>query len=291
MDSVKNKMESLVKEKDHNLDTALTLEQQCTDYKNRVTEVKTLIGKTERNISKAEDQLDSALTNTKKSLEELEIQSKIASDSEQEVAGLVRKIALLDDESKRVNERLAETLDKLTSVEREFEECERQRKSLDARSLSNEEKIEIQEAQLQEAKFLAEEADRKFDEIDRKLRIVETEYERVIDKAEQFEQKCAGFEEEIKGSNERVRELEDLSVKNGEKEDDFEKTVYTLTHSFSAAEDRAEFGERTVDKLEKTIDGLDDQLYQEKKRFQEVSLKIDAMLADMRDLHNLECDS
>lgn len=291
MDSVKNKMESLVKEKETNLNCAIELEKECVDYRDRVHEVDKLIGKCERDISKSEDQLDTALTKTRNALEELETQSKIASDAELEVSALVRKIALLEDESKRVNERLAEVLDKLTQVECEFEDCERQRKILDTHALSNEEKIEIQEVQLQEAKFLAEEADRKYDEIDRKLRMVETDYERVNDKAEVMETKCQDFDDQLKMNNDKVKELEDLSMKNGEKEDNFEKEIFTLTHKFNESEARAEFGERTVEKLEKSIDLLDDSLYQEKLRFQEVSLKIDAMLADMRSLHNLECEN
>lgn len=288
MESVKNKMESLIKEKDGAIQTAVTMENTVADFKTKTAECDKSIYQCEKDISRAEEGLDIALTKTKKCLEELDVQSGIASDAEQQVQALVRRIQLLEEESKRVTDRLAETLDKLTQTETEFESNERARKVLDARALSDEEKLELQDAQLMEARSLAEEADRKFDEMDRKLRMVENDYERVGDRAEQFEAKCHEFEIQIKTSNDRLKELEEITMKNSAREDILEKQIHETTENLSNTEDRAEFSERTVEKLEKTIDGLDDALYQEKKHFQEISLKIDAMLGDMKAIHNLE---
>ena len=44
---------------------------------------------------------------------------------------------------------------------------------------------------------------------------------------------------------------------------------------------RAEFGERTVEKLESTIDTLEETLYAEKLAFRSISLKLDQTLRDM----------
>merc|ERR1712066_686053 len=108
------------------------------------------------------------------------------------------------------------------TVEKTGEDNERQRKILEAQSFSNEEKMEIQEVQLTEARTIAEEADRKHEEQARKL-----------------------------------------------------------TFDCQNEESRAEFGERTVDKLESTIDYLQDNLYQEKLAFIEMSKKLDQTLNDM----------
>jgi len=288
MESVKNKMESLIKEKDQACTMATGMETEVENLKTKATDCERDIYQCEKDISKAEEGLDTALTKTKKFLEELDVQDGIASDAEQQVQALVRRIQLLEEESKRVTDRLGETLDKLTQTETEFEENERARKVLDARALSDEEKLELQDAQLFEARSLAEEADRKFDEMDRKLRMVENDYERIVDRAEQFETQCHNFEIQIKTNNDRLKELEDITMKNSTKEDSLETTIHALSENLSNTEDRAEFSERTVEKLEKTIDGLDDSLYQEKKHFQEISLKIDAMLGDMKAIHNLE---
>merc|ERR1712150_97720 len=135
---------------------------------------------------------------------------------------------------------------------------------------------------------MGEEAEQKSEGIDRKLRMIETEFERIIDRAEQFEGKCHDHEVQIKQSNDRMRELEEITTKNNEAEDGYDKQIGTLMENFNREEARAEFGERTVEKLEKTIDGLDDSLYHEKKYFQEISIKIDAMLGDMKAIHDME---
>lgn len=53
------------------------------------------------------------------------------------------------------------------------------------------------------------------------------------------------------------------------------------------AEDRAEFGEKSVEKLEKTIDQLDEGLFFEKTEYQKLSAKIDIMLNNMVEMHGM----
>jgi len=288
MDSVKNKMESLIKERDDAQGSAQTMEQDCQDFRDRKNEIEKSIQKCEKDISKAEDQLDKTTTATRACLDKLEQVTTAATSYEDQVQALARKIQLIEEEAARVNERLGDTLSKLTSTEADFEENERTRKVIDAKTMVTEEKMELTECQLQEAQLLAEEAEQKSESIDRKLRMIETEFERIVDRAEQFEGKCHDHEVQIKQSNDRMSELEIISGKNNEAEDNYEKQISALTNSFQAAEAKAEFGERTVEKLEKTIDGLDDSLYQEKKYFQEISIKIDAMLGDMKAIHDME---
>merc|ERR1711970_37088 len=146
-----------------------------------------------KEISLLEDELDTTVTMTTTDSEKLEQANITATDYELEVGALVRRLQLLEDETARVNERLNETLAKSSTVEKEGEEHERQRKILEAKSFQNEEKIELGEAQSEEAKTIAEESDRKFEEISRKLRIVETDLERVNERAEDSEHKIAEF--------------------------------------------------------------------------------------------------
>jgi len=288
MDSVKNKMESLLKERDDSQNIAVTMEQDCEDLKQRKVELEKGITACEKDISKAEDQLDKASTATRDCLEKLEKVTTTATSYEDQVQALTRKIQLVAEESSRVNERLQDTLSKLASTEIDYEENERARKVIDGKNMITEEKLEMTECQLTDAQLLAAEAEQKSESIDRKLRMIETEFERIVDRAEQFESKSHDHEVQIKQSNDRMVELEIISGKNNEAEDNYEKQIFSLTNNFQLTEAKAEFGERTVEKLEKTIDGLDDSLYHEKKNFQEISIKIDAMLGDMKAIHDME---
>lgn len=62
---------------------------------------------------------------------------------------------MIQDETRRVQERLLETTKKLVDVETHYEESERVRKVVDAKSLACDDKFEMQEYQLVEGKFCA----------------------------------------------------------------------------------------------------------------------------------------
>jgi len=281
MDSVKNKMESLIKEKHEAIEQAQEFEKLTKELGRECDDFSRTIQKYERDISKDEEQLDNVITATQEALERLDNQDKITADAEQNLAALKRKVQLLEEESSRVNDRLKDVLGRMETVENEYEENERARKILDAQCCDQEEHLEIQAAQLEEATILAEDADRKFEEMSRKLRMVENDNERVNDRADEFEKKCHDFEDNITGTNKRLKELEDITTKNSYSEDNYEQEVSKLRNALGTVEDSADFSERTVEKLEKTVDELDGALYKEKFLYQKLSLKIDAMLTDM----------
>merc|ERR1719201_740238 len=139
-------------------------------------------------------------------------------------------------------------------------------------------------AQLEDATAIAEEADRKYEEVARKLRIVEGDLERMVDKSEEFESKVKDSEMLISENNEQLKKMEDLCGRNAEKEDNYDNQVRRDSEKLKNAETAAEFGERTVEKLERTIDTLQEQLYNEKVAFKELSLKLDKTLQDMMHL-------
>uniref|UniRef100_UPI00215A15B4 tropomyosin n=1 Tax=Escherichia coli TaxID=562 RepID=UPI00215A15B4 len=54
-----------------------------------------------------------------------------------------------------------------------------------------------------------------------------------------------------------------------------------LTINFKDAETRAEFAARSLDKLEKTFDDLEDELYAQKLKYKAISDELDHALNDM----------
>ncbi|XP_031411148.1 tropomyosin alpha-1 chain-like [Meleagris gallopavo] len=131
-------------------------------------------------------------------------------------------------------------------------------KVIENRAQKDEEKMEIQEIQLKEAKHIAEEADRKYEEVARKLVIIEGDLERAEERAELSESKCAELEEELKTVTNNLKSLEAQAEKYSQKEDKYEEEIKVLTDKLKEAETRAEFAERSVTKLEKSIDDLED---------------------------------
>lgn len=277
-------MESLVKDKEEATKHAESLEDDKKQLDVKCNGFDKSIHDNEKEIARLEMELDDVITATTSAHEKLEIASKTASDAELEVSALVRRLQLLEEETTRVTERLTEVVDKLAIVEKAGEEHERTRKILESQSFQNEEKIELLENQLDEAKQIAEDSDRKQDEISRKLRIVEGELDRIVDRCEEYEQKITEYEAKAEVDRAKLKEMEDTAVKTGTQEDKYEEEVRRLTERLKDDENRAEFGERSVDKLESTIDGLQEHLYQEKSEFIELSKKLDQTLNDMMEV-------
>jgi len=284
MEAVKHKMDSLVLEKKRLIEEALAYENEVSKYKEEADQFDKKVRNLEKDISKTEEALDDAMTASVAASEKLEEATTTASHAELEVSALVRKIKLLEDESVKVDERYRETISKLTDYEGNLETNERERKIHEAKSFAIEEKLELMTAQLDEATIIAEEADRKYEEVARKLRIVENDLERVVDKSEELENKVKEFEMQITENSESLRKMEALCGKNAEKEDNYDNTMRSLSERLKNAETAAEFGERTVEKLERSIDSLQENLYNEKLSFKEMSLKLDKTLQDMMHL-------
>uniref|UniRef100_A0A2K6K7D5 Tropomyosin 3 n=1 Tax=Rhinopithecus bieti TaxID=61621 RepID=A0A2K6K7D5_RHIBE len=141
--------------------------------------------------------------------------------AEAEVASLNHRTQLVKEELDCAQERLDTALQKLGEVEKAAEESDRGIKVIENQALKDEEKMELQEIQLKEAKHIAEEADRKYEEVVHKLVIIEGDME--------------GTEEQAELLDEQIR-LMDQNLKCLE------------------CKTRAEFAERSVAKLKKTID-------------------------------------
>lgn len=284
MEAVKHKMDDLVTQKKTLVEAANKFEADINTFKSKGDETDKAIRAVEKQISKAEESLDDTMTANVTASERLEEAEQTASHAELEVSALVRKLKLLEDESKKVDDRYKETVSKLAEYEASFEENDRERKIHEAKSFSIEEKLELMGAQLEDATAIAEEADRKYEEVARKLRIVEGDCERMVDKSEEFETKVKDSEMQISEHNENLKKMETLCGDNAEKEDNYDNTVRSLSERLKNSETGAEFGERTVEKLERTIDTLQEQLYQEKLAFKELSMKLDRTLQDMMHL-------
>ncbi|XP_056618126.1 tropomyosin alpha-4 chain-like [Triplophysa dalaica] len=68
------------------------------------------------------------------------------------------------------------------------------------------------------------------------------------------------LEEQLRGFDQSLKTLQASEEKYSDKEDRCEEEIKILTGRLKEAETRAEFAERSVSKLEKTIDDLEERL-------------------------------
>merc|ERR1712200_194613 len=123
------------------------------------------------------------------------------------------------------------------------------------------------------AKLIAEEADKKYEEVARKLAMVEADLERAEERAETGESKIVELEEELRVVGNNLKSLEVSEEKASKKEESFSTQLRTLTAKCKEAEARAEFAERSVTKLQKEVDRLEDDLLGAKEKNKKMKKK------------------
>jgi len=281
MESIKHKMDAMVKEKEAATEKAIKLEAEAAEYQKTLTKFEKEVSDVQRKIAKVEDELDITISSTKDTAEKLEHADKEAVDAELQAGALKRRLALLEEETARVKERLQENVEKCKTIETAGAENEDARKAGEARSFAAEESLEQMESQLDEANEVAKMSNQKFEDAGRKLKVVEGDLERILERAEEFETKAREIETQVREQESKVKETEAITVKNADEEEKFENKISHLQEEFKTSDTRAEFAERSVDKLEATIDGLLEALMNEKMNYRNISEKLDKTLNDM----------
>lgn len=291
MESIKLKMSELVNAKAEAMDRAMELEDAKEEFEEECSSYhETNIRHEERVISKLEDELDETCTTAAQALDKLISAQKVASDAELEASALARKLQLVEEELERVSSRYEEVNKKLQGCRLNVEEHDSGRKIADANSQQIEERLELATIETSEAEMIATEAERKYEEVERKLRMMEDEHSRLSEKVETDEMRCQQFEMEISEANERVRKCEAQHSKNMDQEDEYETEINALRHKFKEADCRAEFGERTVEKLETTIDNISETLFMEKLAYHKLSKKLDQTMREMLEIDGISLD-
>ncbi|XP_045775978.1 tropomyosin isoform X19 [Maniola jurtina] len=204
--------------------------------------------------------------------------------AESEVAALNRRIQLLEEDLERSEERLATATAKLAEASQAADESERIRKALENRTNMEDDRVAILEAQLAQAKLIAEESDKKYEEVARKLVLMEQDLERAEERAEQSECKIVELEEELRVVGNNLKSLEVSEEKATQREETYEGQVKLLDAQLKEAEARAEFAERSVQKLQKEVDRLEDDLVAEREKSKVLQEEMEATLHDIQNM-------
>merc|ERR1712168_1005227 len=213
-----------------------------------------------------------ALLQTNTKLEEREVSFN---NAESEVNNLNRRVNALEEDFEKSEERLATAALKNAEASQAADDANRMKKVLENRAAEQSERIETLEAQLKEARFLAEEADRKYDEVAKKLAQIEADLERAEDRADTSETKIIDLEEELSYCGNTLKSLGNAEEHANAREVVYKQQVANLQKKCKAADARVDFAERTVQKLQKDVDRLEDELANEKERYRGMTDELD----------------
>merc|ERR1711890_211230 len=105
--------------------------------------------------------------------------------------------------------------------------------------------------------------------------------ERASEQADVGEAKIQELEEELKVVENNLKSLEVSKMKANKQEEAYKQTIKQLTVKFKNAETRADFADKSVQKLQKEVDRLEDELVNEQEKFKAITDELDQTFAEM----------
>merc|ERR1719150_3455638 len=119
------------------------------------------------------------------------------------------------------------------------------------------------------------------DEAQKKMVTAEAQLEIDGERADVSEFKIIELEEELKVVANNLKSLEVSEDKANKREDYYKTEIKRLTGKLKQSETRAEFAEKSVVKLQKEVDRLEDELVNEQDKFKAITEELDATFAEM----------
>ena len=94
--------------------------------------------------------------------------------------------------------------------------------------------------------------------------------------------KILELEEELKVVGNNMKSLEVSEQEAISREESYEESIRDLSTTLKDCEQRADLGERTMAKLQKECDRLEEELLQEKERFKAISEELEQTLNEVQ---------
>jgi len=281
MDAIRKKMQSLKAETEGLYATIQKFEDDTKLYVARADQADCDLrdyGKKVQNFEIAFDETNDKLTKATESLEEKE---KTFKEVEGDVAALSRRIMLMEEESKKSEQTLADTVTKLAVTSKEADTVLKAVKVVESKNMNNEVVIEDLDKNLRQTTKMASDNEQKLDELTRKLGVQEAELKRGIERAELAEKNLKGVEDELESVGENMKTLEMSSEKALEREEKLKDKILQLQNKFKVSEARFEYGEMNITKLNHRIDDIEDEIYREKLKIKRCADELNDTFDDM----------
>jgi len=268
-------------EKDNLCDKMDAVEQALKDAKIRkekAEEEATELTNKSKQLEMEADVYGERLT---KQLMEQERQESMVLAAEAEFNRLNRRVQELEEDLETTETKYNTAMQKYDKAATTADDSDRMAKVLQNRSQEDEKKMSTLAEQLKEAQKQAEDADTKYDEASKKMTTCEAQLEVDGERADISEFKIVELEEELKVVANNLKSLEVSEDKANKREAHYKDEIKRLTAKLKQSETRAEFAERSVSKLQKEVDRLEDELVGEQEKFKAITEELDQTFAEM----------
>merc|ERR1712111_256410 len=201
--------------------------------------------------------------------------------AEAEFNRLNRRVQELEEDLEITEQKYVLAIQKYDKSATAADDSDRMAKVLQNRATEDEAKLVGLSDELKKAQHRAEEADKKYDEAQKKMVEAEAKLEVDGERADVSEFKIIELEEELKVVANNLKSLEVSEDKANQREDFYKTEIERLTGKLKQSETRAEFAEKSVVKLQKEVDRLEDELVGGQDKFKAITEELDATFAEM----------
>ena len=274
-------MQSLKAETDGLLNTIARFENDAKEANDRSDKADCDIRDLGKKTQSYECEYDETNDKLTKVLESLEEKEKSLKNAEEEVSASSRRIMLMEEEAKKADTLLADTVTKLAYASKEADGILKKVKYFENKTMRNEVEIEASDKTLRETTKMASDNEQKLDELTRKLGVQEDEQKRALERAELAEGKLKDVETELETVGENMKQLEISAEKAQEREEKLKDKIHQLMERLKLAEARYEYGEMNITKLNHRIDDIEDEIFREKLKIKKVSDELSDTIDDM----------
>ena len=297
MDAIRKKMQSLKGETD-SLYATIQQFEDATKESNRVSDQVGFYPKSYshsilqadcdirdygKKVHSLEIEFDETIDKLQKAEETYDEKEKMFKEVEADIAALSRRIMLMEEESKKSDENLANTVTKLAITSKDADNILKKVKIFESKCMNNEVSIEEYDKNLRQTTKMASDNEQKLDELSRKLGVQEEELRRAVERAELAENKVKSIEEELQLVGENMKQLELSAEKAVEREEKLKDKILNLNQKFKIAEGRFEYGEMNITKLNQRVDDIEDEIYREKLKIKRCADELGETFDDMLD--------
>merc|ERR1712214_17012 len=201
--------------------------------------------------------------------------------AEAEFNRLNRRVQELEEDLEITEQKYVLAIQKYDKAATAADDSDRMAKVLQNRASEDEAKLAGLADELKKAQHRAEEADKKYDDASKKMTAAEAKLEIDGERADVSEFKIIELEEELKVVANNLKSLEVSEDKANQREAFYKDEIRRLTTKLKQSETRSEFAEKSVVKLHKEVDRLEDELVNEQDKFKAITEELDATFAEM----------
>merc|ERR1712119_248441 len=260
MDAIRKKMKALKDETDGLYAIIKKFEDQTAESNSLANQADCDIRDYGKKVHGFEIEFDETTDKLNKATETYEEKDKLHKEVEGDIAALSRRIMLMEEEAKKSETTLANTVTKLAVTSKSADEVLKKVKTVESKCMNNEVTLEDLDKNLRATTKMASDNEQKLDELSR-----------AIERAELAESKLKGIEEELQMVGENMKQLELSAEKAVEREEKLKYKILNIQHKFKVAEGRFEYGEMNITKLNQRIDDVEDEIFREKLKIKKVS--------------------